>query len=241
MNDIGKPDPGVRHNPSPMQSYYAARAGEYDRIYEKPERQSDLRQIEQWLPPLLSDARVLEVACGTGYWTQFIARTASAVVAIDSAPETLEIARQRVSASGVLFELGDAYALAGTYRPFDAAFAGFWFSHVPLERQRGFLAGLNAALKPGAHVVLLDNLFVEGSSSPIAEQDGTGNTYQHRHLSDGSTHRVLKNFPTEAQLHALAAERLGEHASYHRWQYYWAFDYRVPEPGRAASGERQAP
>ena len=86
-----------------MQSYYAARAGEYDRIYEKPERQSDLRQIEQWLPPLLSDARVLEVACGTGYWTQFIARTASAVVAIDSAPETLEIARQRVSASGVLF------------------------------------------------------------------------------------------------------------------------------------------
>lgn len=220
-----------------MQSYYAARAGEYDRIYQKPERQSDLRQIEQWLPPLLSGATVLEVACGTGYWTQFIAPAASAVVAIDSAPETLEIARQRVSASSVLFEVGDAYALGGTHRSFDAAFAGFWFSHVPLERQREFLAGLNAALAPGARVVLLDNLFVEGSSSAIAEHDDNGNTYQHRHLSNGSTHRVLKNFPSEAQLHALAADGLGEHAVYHRWQYYWAFEYRVPAPDLASSAE----
>jgi ubiquinone/menaquinone biosynthesis C-methylase UbiE len=108
-----------------MQSYYAARAGEYDRVYQKPERQSDLRQIEQWLPTLLSGATVLEVACGTGYWTQFIAPVASAVVAIDSAPETLQIAQQRVNASNVLFQVGDAYALSGTGHAFDAAFAGF--------------------------------------------------------------------------------------------------------------------
>lgn len=212
-----------------MQSYYAARAGEYDRVYQKQERQPDLRQIEQWLPALLSGATVLEVACGTGYWTQFIAPVASAVVAIDSAPETLQIAQQRVNASNVLFQVGDAYALSGTGRSFDAAFAGFWFSHVPLERQHEFLTGLNSALTPGARVVLLDNLFVEGSSSAIAERDCHGNTYQYRNLSNGSTHRVLKNFPTEAQLHALIAEGLGEFAVYRRWQYYWAFEYRVPE------------
>ena len=188
-----------------MQSYYAARAGEYDRVYQKKERQSDLRQIEQWLPSLLSGATVLEVACGTGYWTQFIAPVASVVVAIDSAPETLQIAQQRVNAANVAFQVGDAYAPGETGRSFDAAFAGFWFSHVPLERQREFLAGLNAALTAGARVVLLDNLLVEGSSSAIAEQDGNGNTYQYRKLSNGSTHRVLKNFPTEAQLHALTA------------------------------------
>lgn len=213
-----------------MQSYYAARAGEYDRVYQKPERQSDLRQIEQWLPARLSGAAVLEVACGTGYWTQFIAPVASAVVAIDSAPETLEIAQQRVHASNVQFHVGDAYALARTGRAFDAAFAGFWFSHVPLHRRREFLTGLNAALAPGARVVLLDNLFVEGSSSAIAEQDGDGNTYQLRKLSDGSTHRVLKNFPSEAQLHALTSQGLGDFGSYRRWQYYWAFEYRVAEP-----------
>jgi len=213
-----------------LQAYYAARAGEYDRVYEKPERQSELRQIEHWLPSRLSGATVLEIACGTGYWTRFIAPVASAVVAIDSAPETLRIARQRVNAAHVRFEVGDAYALAGTGRSFDAAFAGFWFSHVPIERQREFIAGLHAALAPGARVVFLDNLFVEGSSSAIAEHDGHGNTYQHRNLDDGSTHRVLKNFPTEAQLHALVANGSGELAAYHRWQYYWAFEYRVPRP-----------
>jgi ubiquinone/menaquinone biosynthesis C-methylase UbiE len=213
-----------------MQSYYAARAGEYDRVYQKPERQADLRQIEQWLPSVLSGTTVLEVACGTGYWTQFIAPVASAVVAIDSAPATLQIAQRRVNAPNVRFQVGDAYAFAGTGRSFDAAFAGFWFSHVPLERQREFLAGLNAGLAPGARVVLLDNLYVEGSSSAIAGRDGNGNTYQQRNLSNGSTHRVLKNFPTEAQLLALLSEGLGEFAAYRRWQYYWAIEYRVPEP-----------
>lgn len=211
-----------------MQSYYAARAGEYDRVYQKPERQLDLRRIEQWLPSVLAGATVLEVACGTGYWTQFIAPVAATVVALDSAPETLRIAEQRVVASNVRFQVGDAYALSRPDCSFDAAFAGFWFSHVPLERQREFLRGLNAALEPGARVVLLDNLFVEGSSSAISEQNGHGNTYQRRSLSDGSTYRVLKNFPTEAQLYALAEEDLGEFAAYRRWDYYWAFEYLVP-------------
>ena len=197
-------------------------------MYLKPERQADLRQIEQWLPSVLAGAAVLEVACGTGYWTQFIAPVASAVVALDSSPETLRIARERVVAPNAEFHIGDAYALPRFGRSFDAAFAGFWFSHVPLERRREFLLGLNSALAPGARVVLLDNLFVAGSSSAIAERDANDNTYQCRSLSDGSTHRVLKNFPTEAQLHALAEAGLGTSAVYRRWQYYWAFEYRVP-------------
>ena len=215
---------------SPLQSYYAARAGEYDRVYLKPERQSDLRRIEQWLPSVLAGATVLEIACGTGYWTQFVAPVASAVVALDSSPETLRIARARVTATHTEFHIGDAYALPRFARSFSAAFAGFWFSHVPLERRREFLLGLNSVLAPRAHVVLLDNLFVAGSSSAITERDAGGNSYQTRSLADGSTHRVLKNFPSEAELHALVAEGLGESSVYRTWEHYWAFEYRVPAP-----------
>jgi demethylmenaquinone methyltransferase/2-methoxy-6-polyprenyl-1,4-benzoquinol methylase len=211
-----------------MQSYYAARAVEYDDVYSKPERQHDLRQIETWLPSLLAGEVVLEVACGTGYWTQFFAPVALSVVAIDSAPETLRVARHRVIGGEVSFRVGDAYALTPDRLDFTAAFAGFWFSHVPLERQREFLVQLNAALRPGARVVLLDNLFVEGSSSPISERDDAGNTYQRRELRDGSTHRVLKNFPSEARLFALTEGGIGASAVYHHWQYFWAFEYRVP-------------
>lgn len=224
---------GLPHSLSPLQSYYAARAREYDSVYQKPERQADLREIEQWLPSVLSGATVLEVACGTGYWTRFIAPAALAVVAVDSAPETLRIAEQRVGESNVAFVVGDAYALPAYQQSFNAAFAGFWFSHVPLQRQREFLLGLNAVLQPGARVVLLDNLFVEGSSSAISERDAGGDTYQSRKLGDGSTHRILKNFPTEAQLRALAECGVGASPVFTRWQFYWAFEYRVPAPAAA--------
>jgi demethylmenaquinone methyltransferase/2-methoxy-6-polyprenyl-1,4-benzoquinol methylase len=211
---------------SPLQTYYAARAPEYDSVYLKPERQADLRAIEQWLPPHFSDASVLEVACGTGYWTQLIAPVASHVVALDIAPETMCIAKDRVPEDRVQFLVGDAYQLPLHLDQFGAAFAGFWFSHVPKARQHEFLLGLGTLLEPGARVVLLDNRYVEGSSSPVTEHDADGNTYQTRRLKDGSTHRVLKNFPSEAELQTLVAN-LGECARFTRWRYFWAFEYLV--------------
>jgi demethylmenaquinone methyltransferase/2-methoxy-6-polyprenyl-1,4-benzoquinol methylase len=207
-----------------MRDYYAARAPEYDEIYAKPERQADLREIEAWLPLRFRGASVLEVACGTGYWTARIAREASSVFALDAAAETLEIARSRVADGRVEFQVGDAYALPRRAPKPDAAFAGFWLSHVPTTRVREFLEGLHAALSPGARVVFLDNLYVEGSSSPVAETDAEGNAYQDRRLRDGATHRVLKNFPTEPQLRA-AVEGLAEEVRYRTWTYYWALEY----------------
>jgi len=209
-----------------MQDYYAARAPEYDAIYLKPERQADLRAIEAWLPSRFEHARVLEVACGTGYWTRFIAPVAESVRAVDAAPETLRIAEARVAEANVRFEVGDAYALPGSEPKCDAAFAGFWFSHVPRARAREFLVGLDAVLAPGARVVLLDNRFVAGSSSPIDERDADGNTYQLRPLSDGTVHRVLKNFPTEVELHALL-DGLASQVAYVAWQYFWALQYEA--------------
>src|SRR6185436_2754886 len=79
-----------------MQRYYADRAPEYDSIYAKPERQADLRAIEAWLAATLRGCTVLEIACGTGHWTQFIAPVAAGVVALDAAPETIRIAESRV-------------------------------------------------------------------------------------------------------------------------------------------------
>jgi demethylmenaquinone methyltransferase/2-methoxy-6-polyprenyl-1,4-benzoquinol methylase len=212
-----------------MQAYYAARAREYDQVYEKPERQADLRAIERWLPPLFAGARVLEVACGTGYWTQFIAPVAAQVLAVDAAAETLAIARERVPQTTVEFVVGDAYALPARAARFDAACAGFWFSHVPKSRRLEFLRGLHAALRPGARVILLDNRYVDGSSTPISERDAEGNTFQLRPLSDGTRHLVLKNFPSEHELRSLLAD-LGTNITLTTWQYYWALDYKVASP-----------
>jgi ubiquinone/menaquinone biosynthesis C-methylase UbiE len=224
-----KPEPPPAQSsrvPDDLQAYYAARAPEYDRVYAKPERQQDLRAIERWIAPMFAGKSVLEVACGTGYWTQFLAPVAKAVVAVDASPETLQIAKSRVSAAHVQFTVGDAYRLPFGDASFDGGFAGFWISHVPRARVGEFLRGFHRALKPGAKTVLLDNRFVAGSSTTIAEQDSEGNTYQLRPLEDGSMHRVLKNFPSEAELRRDLAEVASE-VCFHEWRYYWAVEYAV--------------
>ena len=75
-----------------------------------------------------------------------------------------------------------------------------------------------------AKVVLLDNPYVEGSSSRIVETDSCGNTFQARRLNDGSTHRVLKNFPSEADLHSSLLG-VGSGGRFRTWGHYWAFEY----------------
>ena len=84
--------------------------------------------------------------------------------------------------------------------PYDAAFAGFWWSHVLKRDLPRFLEGLHRVLAPGAQVVFLDNRYVEGSSTPVSRVDANGDSWQTRKLADGSTHEVLKNFPSGDEL-----------------------------------------
>lgn len=209
-----------------LEQYYANRAPEYDRVYKKPERQGDLRVIEGWLPEVFAGKSILEIACGTGYWSQFLAPIARSLVAIDASSEVLEIARSRVTVKNASFIKGDAYRPPNDQAPFQSAFAGFWLSHVPKARLGEFFHSLHRTLAPGAKVVLLDNRFVEGSSTPLSEQDAEGNTYQSRALDDGSTHRVLKNFTSEHGLREMVAG-IATDVEFHQWQYFWALEYAV--------------
>lgn len=210
-----------------LRDYHAARVPEYDRVYNKPERQQELRLLERWVPTVFAGRRVLEVAAGTGYWTRFIAPQTVSLLATDATEQALAVARKRVVSRKVSFALADAYALPAELGRFEAAFAGFWLSHVPKSRLGEFFAGLHARLEPGAKVLLLDNRFVAGSNHPITDTDDEGNTYQTRRLQNGSVHKVLKNFPSGDELLAMIAG-LGAGTVLHQWQYFWALAYEVP-------------
>ena len=206
-------------------SYYRRRAREYEAIYAKPERQADLALLGKLIPDALRGRRVLEIACGTGYWTSRIAPLAASVVAVDLAEESMRIAQSKRYPGNVRFASADAYALDASLGRFDGAYAGFWWSHVPRSRIAAFLDSLHERLLPGAPVVFMDNRYVEGSSTPIAETDAEGNTYQRRRLVDGSENRVLKNFPDERELR----ERLPG-AQVRLLEYYWLARYEAPGP-----------
>ena len=209
--------------------YYAQRAGEYERIYQKPERQDELSELKELLRTTLCEHQAIEVACGTGYWTEVAAASATSIAAFDINDSTLKIARSKpLDPAKVTFAIADAFQLSSPARRFDAAFAMFWWSHVPKAALSQFLRGLHATLAPGAVVAFADNTHVPGESTPISRTNADGNTYQTRRLDDGQTFEVLKNYPTEEEfrelLHGCATQvELG-------WlKYYWWLSYRLPD------------
>ncbi len=208
-----------------MAGYYANRAQEYERIYRKPERQDDLRWLRDFVERTFAGARVFEAACGTGYWTEVIARSAASVVATDINEEVLAIAMSKPIDTGkVAFRKKDAYALPILAGEFTGGFSGFWWSHIAKANIQGFLSGFHRVLSPGARVVFIDNAYVEGSSTPISRMDEHGDTYQIRRLDDGSQHEVLKNFPTEEALSG-AVEDLASDVRIEFLRYYWVLSY----------------
>lgn len=75
-----------------MKACYAQRAEYYERGYARPERQIDLRAIEAWTRGVFAGRRVLEIACGTCWWTPHAAALAVSWLATDINPETLSVA-----------------------------------------------------------------------------------------------------------------------------------------------------
>ena len=212
---------------SNLPDYYARRAGEYEKIFAKPERQPDLASLRTLLRGLFAGRDVLEVACGTGYWTPLISRSAKSILATDINEEVLEIARQKTYPNqNPAFQIADAYTLANATGGFSAGFAGFWWSHIPKQRLAQFLDCFHSKLCPGASVVFLDNNYVEGSSTPIARRDNDGNTFQKRKLEDGAEFEVLKNFPTGTELCASVKERADD-VEVIQFNYYWCLRYTL--------------
>ncbi len=215
-----------------MRVYYTQRAREYDSVYNKPERQGDLRRLGKALPELLAGHDVLEVACGTGFWTQRVAKSARSILGVDIGREVLGIAAAKPYPRGkVRFARADAYRLEGIDGAFSAALAAFWWSHVPLSRLDEFVGSLHRCLGEGRRVVLVDNRYVAGSSTPIARVDRSGNSYQRRRLEDGTEFEILKNFPTPEDIRCSLAG-LARCVRIVELDYYWYAVYHTAATAR---------
>jgi len=206
-------------------SYYHQRAKEYEKIYSKPERQNDILQSAEQLQDLFRDKDIFEIACGTGFWTQFISQSARSVLATDVNLAVIEIARQKkISNPAVVFEVADLYKF-NPDKKFQSVFGGFIWSHILKQDLPQFYKTLNSFVGKDGTIVLMDNRYVEGSNHPITRTDEFGNTYQVRKLEDGSTHEVLKNFATEEFLKQVL-EGLGAELVFIPLNYFWILSYK---------------
>jgi 2-polyprenyl-3-methyl-5-hydroxy-6-metoxy-1,4-benzoquinol methylase len=183
--------------------YYRRRAGEYDVT-----AYGDVAAFRARIARLAAEMRptgsVLEIACGTGLWTEALARWADTVTAIDAAPEMVAIARDRVRLASVSFEVADVFSWDPGTR-FDVIFFSAWLSHVPASRFGQFWQLLRSLLAGNGRVLLIDEpIDVRGKETYVAGRDEV----IERRLCDGSTFRVIKNFVDPQELE-LRLRRLG--------------------------------
>lgn len=206
-----------------MKDYYSRRAQTYDQIYQRPERQEGLAAIESLLIDSCKGKKVLDLGCGPGFWTEKISKSAHAITGIDFSSEVLGLAAQRNYQCPTSFQELSFFNLKELDGQFEIVIGGFIASHILKSDMTRFLNGIEDVLVPGARILFFDNLYVEGNSTPIARKDEMGNSYQIRHLDDGSSFEVLKNFPSEAEWRHWLPD--SSQWDYHTLEYFWALSY----------------
>jgi demethylmenaquinone methyltransferase/2-methoxy-6-polyprenyl-1,4-benzoquinol methylase len=169
--------------------YYRRRASEYDATAYGDvavARERIARLVAQMRP----EGRVLEIACGTGLWTEALVGAADTVVAIDAAPEAIAIARNRVTPGNVTFQVADVFSWP-TDGQFEVIFFSAWLSHVPMSRFGQFWRILRGLLAEDGRVLFIDEHVDEREKE--AYVPGAGEIVE-RHLQDGRKFRIVKNF-----------------------------------------------
>jgi protein-L-isoaspartate O-methyltransferase len=184
-------------------AYYAQCGSESEIIYAEPERQAELALLHQRISEVMRGHHVLEIACGSGYWTVQLAQSAASVLATDLRPELIAEAEKKNLPDGkVRFGLAnsDALPLNQAAQPFSACFAGFFWSHVKRQDQAALLDQLRQKYGKNLLLVMVDDNYIEGGSTPVARTDKEGNTYQIRTIANGDRYELVKNYPSDSGL-----------------------------------------
>lgn len=195
--------------------YYRARANEYDQWFFRQGRYDqgealnrlwfqEVEQVREALQQFRPAGRVLELACGTGLWTEQIVAHADHNTAVDSSAEVIALNAGRVDSPLVEYLQADIFEWQPEKR-FDLVFFAFWLSHVPAERFEPFWRTVASALKPGGRVFFVDSAYSETSSARDHVLEGPQATTINRRLNDGREFRIVKIFYRPEDLRAQLA------------------------------------
>jgi SAM-dependent methyltransferase len=200
-----------------QQAFYRARAPEYDEWWQRCGRYDrggeadrmewnrEVSVVEAALDRFAPVGDVLELAGGTGWWTERLARAAGRLTVVDASPETLALNRERVRRPDVDYVVADLFSWRPS-RPYDVVFFSFWLSHVPRSRFGPFWSLVRSCLRPDGRVFLIDSRD-DPTPPPLAGDDPVvveyGQDLHRRRLKDGSEYRVVKVLYEPDELQSL--------------------------------------
>ena len=185
-------------------AYYRARANEYDEWFYRTGRFDRGEEINQrWFDEVAivklalhqvgTVEHLLELASGTGIWTQKLLKIGKQITAIDASPEMIEINRDKLGSSQVDYQQHDLFAWEPN-QEYDLVFFSFWLSHVPPELLDSFLQKVYNAVRPGGQMFIIDSRFEPTSAAKDHLLQDDGNIYQLRKLNDGREFQIVKIF-----------------------------------------------
>jgi SAM-dependent methyltransferase len=145
---------------------------------------------------------VLELACGSGAFTQILTDHATSLTCVDGSPQMLTLNREVVGDPDITYIEADLFSWSPPRR-FDHVFFGFWLSHVPPSRFDDFWDLVDRCLSPSGRACFVD----EDERGIVNEADhrpGDVPTAQ-RKLRDGRSFTIVKVFWDPAELETRLA------------------------------------
>ena len=207
--------------------YYALLGEAVEDKYLEPDMDEDIDDMSIHLGNVLAGHTVLELGCGTGFWTEVVAESALSVTALDINANLVGIARERGMAEGkVSFRVADALDLPEDIGKYTAVLVSFLWSHLNKKEQEQLLATLKKRLGKDVLLVLLDDSFVEGFSETIARTDADGTTYEILTTPEGERIEVPKSYQSDSALR----KRLGnasKEIKIERVEFFWILTCRL--------------
>ncbi len=197
-------------------AYYQARAGEYDEWFYRlgrydrgPELNQqwfdEVKQVMERLHSIGPLGETLELACGTGIWTEQLLRISQHVTALDASPEVIAVNRDKLKSDKVDYQQADLFNWTPE-RQYDLVFFSFWLSHVPPDRLDAFLAQVAAATRPGGQVFIVDSRRIATSTAIDHAPYDPEDIHHVRKLNDGREFTIYKIFYEPNSLRAKLAE-----------------------------------
>ena len=209
-----------------MDDYYDRRADEYEQIYFRkiPKRRKEIDNEVTRLVEIGEDKEILEFACGTGYWTSRISKTAKSITAFDASAEMITQAKQKDYSCPIDFIQADLNNIPLQDIQFDFICLGFWFSHHPREKYNDLFDTLRAHLRQNGKIWMIDNNPpAEGPLNYSTGSDEYGNNYKKRFLDNGESFIIIKNYFTKNKLVEIFSNYFKiDRLTY--GEYYWAIE-----------------
>ncbi len=111
------------------------------------------RRVEMISSTLRDEDNVLELGCGTGYFTRELTKLNIRITAIDISPDLLEAARIAINSENVTFLIQNAYQMDFSDNLFNAVVGSSVLHHLEIEKA---FSEIFRVLKPGGFIAFTE-------------------------------------------------------------------------------------